>query len=116
MTETTQLIVAIVTFQVALAGLLTWWMGRQTDALGKVFDAKTEGRDRTLDAKVEGIGRTLDARAEGIGQALDAKISRVEQAVAVGAEEHKAWREELDRTNKRLDDLLIHLMSRDNAK
>ena len=129
MSEIAQIIVAMVTVQVALAALLTWWMGRhmdaRTDALGKLLDARTESIIRTLDARaesiartldatMEGIGRTLDARAEGIGQSLDAKIACVQEAVAAGAEEHKAWREELGKTNKRLDDLLMHLMSRDN--
>ena len=103
MSEIAQIIVAMVTVQVALAALLTWWMGRH-------MDAKTDALGKLLDARAEGIGRTLDARAEGI----DAKIACVQEAVAAGAEEHKAWREELGKTNKRLDDLLMHLMSRDN--
>ena len=113
MSEIAQIIVAMVTVQVALAALLTWWMGRhmdaRTDALGKLLDSRAEGIGRTLDARAEGIARTLDARIEGI----DAKIACVQEAVAAGAEEHKAWREELGKTNKRLDDLLMHLMSRD---
>lgn len=98
---------------VALVALLAWW--------------KADGRDKALDAKIEGIARALDARVEGIGKTLDAKIACVQEAVATGAEEHKAWREELDKTNKRLDDefantnkrldgLFLHLMGRDNAK
>ena len=143
MSEIAQIIVAMVTVQVALAALLTWWMGRhmdaRTDALGKLLDARTEsivrtmdGIDRRLDARAEDIARRLDARAEDIARTLDAttegiartldariegidaKIACVQEAVAAGAEEHKAWREELGKTNKRLDDLLMHLMSRDN--
>ena len=94
MSETAQIIVAVVTVQVALAALLTWWMGRH------------------IDAKTDALGKLLDARAEGIGSTLDARIACVQEAVAAGAEEHKAWREELGKTNKRLDDLLMHLMSR----
>ena len=96
MSEIAQIIVAMVTVQVALAALLTWWMGRH------------------MDAKTDALGKLLDARAEGIGRTLDAKIACVQEAVAAGAEEHKAWREELGKTNKRLDDLLMHLMSRDS--
>ena len=98
MSETAQIIVAVVTVQVALAALLTWWMGRH------------------IDAKTDALGKLLDARAEGIGSTLDARIACVQEAVAAGAEEHKAWREELGKTNKRLDDLLMHLMSRDKDK
>ena len=98
MSETAQIIVAVVTVQVALAALLTWWMGRH------------------IDAKTDALGKLLDARAEGIGSTLDARVACVQEAVAAGAEEHKAWREELGKTNKRLDDLLMHLMSRDKDK
>ncbi len=98
MSEMAQIIVAMVTVQVALAPLLTWWMGRR-------MDARMDALGKLLDARVESIGKLLDARIEGIDAC-------VQEAVAAGAEEHKAWREELGKTNKRLDDLLMHLMSR----
>ena len=125
------LVSVVVAVQVLITGLTTVWMHRH-------IDVRAEGRDKALDAKIEGIARTLDAKVEGIGRTLDARIASVEQAVATGAEEHRAWRVELDRTNKRLDDefantnkrlddefantnkrldgLLLHLMGRDNAK
>ena len=106
-------LIAIVGVQIGLVALSTLWRNRHDDAKSEALDAKTEG----------------------IGKALDAKIACVQEAVATGAEEHKAWREELDKTNKRLDDefaktnkrlddefantnkrlddLLMHLMSRD---
>ena len=102
-------LLAIISVLVALVSLLMVWLNRH------------------IDAKTDTLGKVLEARAEGIGRTLDAKIACVQEAVATGAEEHKAWREELAKTNKRLDeelaktnkrldDLLMHLMSRDNAK
>ena len=114
------LVSVVVAVQALLAGLTTVWVNRHIDlraeSRDKALDAKAESRNKALDAKVEGIARTLDAKIEGIGKTLDAKIACVQEAVATGAEEHKAWRAELDNTNKRLDDLLMHLMGRDSAK
>ena len=82
---------------------------------GMLINSKTKGMSETLVAKAEGMGKTLEARAKGIGDTLDAKVACIQEAVAAGTEEHKMWREEIGKTNKRLDDLLMHLLNRDGG-
>lgn len=45
-------------------------------------------------------------------QAIGEQMQAIQAAVAEGAEEHKTWHAALDKTNDRLDQLLLHLLER----
>lgn len=83
----------------------------------------TRAMGETIDAKVGAFEKSLTAKMGALEEVLTAKVAHIENVVATGTAEHREWRErlderdavmqaELDKTNKRLDDLLMHLLSR----
>ena len=108
---------------VAVVWILVRSTATATKAMGETIDAKVGAFEKSLTAKMGAFEEVLTAKMEALEEVLTAKVAHIENVVAAGTAEHREWRErldardavmqtELDKTNKRLDDLLMHLLSR----
>ena len=77
----------------------------------------------TLEESLTAKMGTIEGKMGALEEVLTTKVAHIESVVAAGTAEHREWRErleerdavmqaEMDKTNKRLDDLLMHLLSR----
>ena len=101
---------------------LTAKMGTIEGKMGTLEQSLT-AKMGTLEQSLTARMGTIDGKMGALEEVLTAKVSHIESVVAAGTAEHREWRErleerdavmqaEMDKTNKRLDDLLMHLLSR----
>ena len=123
-------VVAVVWILVRSTAAVTKAMGETIDvkvgAFEKVLTAKMgtiEGKMGTLEESLTAKMGTIEGKMGALEEVLTTKVAHIESVVAAGTAEHREWRErleerdavmqaEMDKTNKRLDDLLMHLLSR----
>ena len=123
-------VVAVVWILVRSTAAVTKAMGETIDvkvgAFEKVLTAKMgtiEGKMGTLEGTLTAKMGTIEGKMGALEEVLTAKVAHIESVVAAGTAEHREWRErleerdavmqaEMDKTNKRLDDLLMHLLNR----
>ena len=68
--------------------------------------------EQVMGERMRAHERVMDERMTAHEQVMGERVRAIEAAVAEGAEEHKAWQAALDKTNERLDQLMMHLLAR----
>ena len=113
----------------AFEKVLTAKMGTIEGKMGTLEESLTakmgtiEGKMGTLEESLTAKMGTIEGKMGALEEVLTTKVAHIESVVAAGTAEHREWRErleerdavmqaEMDKTNKRLDDLLMHLLSR----
>ena len=102
------IVVAVVILAVATVAMTITALFHSLNARDKAADARGDALKGALDAR---LGR-LESRMSAHEQVMGEQMEAIKAAVAEGAEEHKKWHAALDKTNDRLDQLLLHLLER----
>ena len=98
----------IVAIVVAVVILAVAAVAMTITALFNSLNAGLGRLESRISAHEQVISEQLKAHEQVMGQQMEA----IKAAVAEGTEEHKTWQAALDKTNDRLDQLLLHLLER----
>ena len=77
-------------------------------ALFNSLNAKGDALRTTLDAAVT----RLESRMDTHEQVMREQVQAIKAVVAEGKEEHRAWQTAQEKTNERLDQLMMHLLEK----
>lgn len=67
-----------------------------------------------MQTQMESAQQDTHTQMESVQTDIHTRMESIESAVAKGIEEHEVLHEALDKTNARLDQLLMHLVERTN--
>ncbi len=102
------IVLAVVILAVAAVALTITAVFNSLNAHFEAVDAKGAALRATLDAAVT----RLESRMDTHEQVMREQVQAIKAVVAEGKEEHKAWQAALDKTNERLDQLMMHLLEK----
>ena len=106
------IVVAVVILAVAAVAMtITALFNSLNAGLGRLesrISAHEQVMGEQLKTHEQVMGQQMEAHEQVMGQQMEA----IKAAVAEGTEEHKTWQAALDKTNDRLDQLLLHLLER----
>ena len=76
-----------------------------------LFNSLNAGLGR-LESRISAHKQVMSEQLKTHEQVMGQQMEAIKAAVAEGTEEHKTWQAALDKTNDRLDQLLLHLLER----
>ena len=76
-----------------------------------LFNSLNAGLGR-LESRISAHEQVMSEQLKAHEQVMGQQMEAIKAAVAEGTEEHKTWQAALDKTNDRLDQLLLHLLER----
>ena len=76
-----------------------------------LFNSLNAGLGR-LESRISAHEQVMSEQLKTHEQVMGQQMEAIKAAVAEGTEEHKTWQAALDKTNDRLDQLLLHLLER----